>query len=41
MQMLLVKHGILPNAYYGLPLGEKIVIRALIEDYAERREQDG
>ena len=35
MQYLLIKHGILPGVYYNLPEGEKIVIRALLDDYFE------
>ena len=28
-----MRRGILPGEYYALPKGEKIVIRALFEDY--------
>jgi len=35
MQFLLVRHGILPGAYYNLPEGEKVVIRVLLADHAE------
>jgi len=35
MQFLLVKHGVLPGGYYNLPEGEKIVIRAMFDDYLE------
>jgi hypothetical protein len=35
MQHLLVRHGVLPGAYYSLPEGEKVVIRTLYEDYME------
>jgi hypothetical protein len=34
MQFLLIKGGVLPGEYYSLPEGEKIVIRALFDDYA-------
>ena len=33
MQYLLVKRGILPGEYYSLPEGEKVLIRAFLEDY--------
>ena len=38
MQYLLVKHGVLPHEYHGLPEGEKVVARALVEDYLDQME---
>jgi len=38
MQYLLIKHGVLPGAYYNLLEGEKTVVRALFEDYLDNRE---
>ena len=38
MQFLLIKRGVLPGEYYALPEGEKVVIRALFDDYIEMSE---
>ena len=40
MQYLLVKRGILPGEYYALPEGEKVLIRAFIDDYFETMQKE-
>lgn len=36
-QYLLVKHGVLPGRFYQRPEGERLMIRALLLDYLERK----
>ena len=40
MQFLLIKHGVLPGAYYPLSEGEKTMIRALFCDYIDAMNTD-
>ena len=37
---MLIKHGVFPGAYYNLPEGEKVVIRALYDDYLENLDRE-
>lgn len=39
-QYLLIRHGVLPSRYYSRPAGERLLIRALILDYLEKREEE-
>ena len=40
MFYLFHEHHILPGAYYNLPEGEKVVIRAFFETIMEQRRRD-